>query len=231
MSNEETPVGIREGVRTGIVGALARDTELRGGRTARLLITAGALGTFAAVGMMLLLSGHPYAHHPPSHLVVFSAIWSGVLVVALAIAFLEVRTPSLPLARAAWVGLVGLGIAGVCGALCPDQHFLGWWSTTPGGRGVASVGGLPLSALCFGLVTALVFGTGAAALVLGGRGNTSVGPLLPAGLLVLLLAPGIALQSYGTSWTMCVFWLLGTAAGAYLGVALGIAARARRASA
>jgi len=104
MESHEAPSEVREGVRSGIMGALERDAEMRGGRTARLLVAAGALGIFGAVGMIRMLSGHPYGHHPASHVVIFSAIWSGLLVVALALAFLQVRTPSLPLARAACLG-------------------------------------------------------------------------------------------------------------------------------
>jgi hypothetical protein len=44
-------------------------------------------------------------------------------------------------------------------------------------------------------------------------------------MLLLLLTPGVALQSFGTSALVFVAWLLGTGAGAYAGVALGVAAR------
>jgi hypothetical protein len=50
--------------------------------------------------------------------------------------------------------------------------------------------------------------------------------LLPAGVLFILLAPGVALQSVDTSFGVFAGWLVGTAAGAYLGVAGGIRARA-----
>ena len=227
MQSHEAPGEVREGVRAGIMGALERDAELRGGRTARLLIAAGALGIFGAVGMIRMLSGHPYGHHPDSHVVVFSAIWSGLLVVALALAFLQVRTPSLPLARAACVGVLGLGIAGLCSAFCPDQHFLDWWVTTSAGGNLRALGGLPLSALCFGGITTLVFGTAAAIAAVGGRGRGPIQPLLPAAVLLALLAPGVALQAFGNSVAVVLAWFAGTALGAYGGVALGIAARAR----
>ncbi|HEU4428734.1 MAG TPA: hypothetical protein VFT98_08270 [Myxococcota bacterium] len=209
------------------MSALERDAELRGGRTARLLVAAGALGIFGAVGMIRLLSGHPYGHHPSSHVVVFSAVWSGLLVVALALVFLRVRTPSLPLARAACVGVLGLGITGVCSAFCPDQHFLEWWISTSAGGRLRELGGLPLSALCFGGVTTLAFGAAAAIAALGSRRLAPVRPLLPAGMLLLLLLPGVALQSVGTPPPVFVGWLAGTAIGAYAGVALGLAARQR----
>src|SRR6266516_3464721 len=182
MASDSTPPDLREGVRSGIIAAIDRDAELRGGRTARRLVAAGVLGVFGAIGMIRMLAGHPYGHHPPWHLVVFSALWSGLLGVAFAIAFLQVRTPSLPLARSVCVGLLGLGIAGICSALCPDQHFLDWWSSTPAGSALSGIGGLPLSALCFGGVTTLVFGAASAVIAIGSRRGHPIRPLLPAAL-------------------------------------------------
>jgi len=224
---EGTPPDLREGVRAGIVTSLERDLAQRGGRTARRLLVAGAVGVLGALGVTLLLSGHPYGHHPPWHAVLFGAVWTGLLVVALALVLLEVRTPSLPLARSAELATLGLGLAGLCGALCPDQHFLHWWSATaPGGR-LAAAFGHAASALCFGFVTALVFGAGAALLRAGGRRAAGLRPLLPAAMLVVLLAPGVALQSIGTSWAVFASWLIGSAAGAWAGVAGGIRLRRR----
>jgi hypothetical protein len=40
-------------------------------------------------------------------------------------------------------------------------------------------------------------------------------------MLLALLAPGLALQSIGTSWAVFFGWLAGTGAGAYAGVAGG----------
>ena len=226
MADKPTPEEVREGVRSGILASIQRDVDLRGGRTARLLASAGLSGILGAVGAILLISGHPFGHHAPWHVAVFASVWAGLLVVSLSIAFLQVRTPSLPLAQAACVGILGLGLAGICGVACPDQHFLHWWSETAVGSSLASMGGLALSALCFGGVTTLVFGAVAAFVVLGGRDRASVRPLLPAAMLLLLLWPGVALQSVGTSWWVFVGWLLGTGGGAYLGVAAGIRVRA-----
>ena len=223
--NEGTPSELREGVRSDILATLRRDVEMRGGRTARLLATAGVIGVAGAVGVTLLLSGHPYGHHPSWHAVVFGAVWSGLLVVCLALALLEVRTPSLPLARSALVAMLGLGLAGLCGAVCPDQHFLHWWSGTALGGALTEIGGLAAGAVCFGLVTTLAFGAGAVLLGLGEKGRPPVRPLLPAAMLLALLAPGVALQSVDTSWGVFGGWLLGTGAGAYAGVASGIRLR------
>jgi len=225
MENERTPPDVREGVRSGILASIKHDVELRGGRTARLLLAAGVIGVAGAVGMTLLISGHPFGHHPPWHVAVFSAIWAGLLVVSFAIAFLQIRTPTLPLARAASVGILGLGLAGLCGAVCPDQHFLQWWSSTGIGAPLTQTGGLSVSALCFGLVATLFVGMVAAFLVLGDAPRP-VKPLLPAAVLLTLLVPGVALQSVDTSFGVFAGWLAGTAAGAYLGVLGGNRARA-----
>lgn len=225
MKGEGTPPDLREAVRAGIVATVERDVELRGGRTARLLVAAGAIGVLGATGITLMLVDHPYGHHPHWHAVVFAAIWCGLLVVGLALAFLGVRTPSLPLARSAVIGILGLGLAGICSALCPDQHFLNWWSSTAVGGRLSAAGGLALSALCFGLAASLFIGAVAAFVGLG-RWRGPIRPLLPAAMLVLLLAPGVALQSFDTSWAVFWCWLLGTVAGAYAGVATGIRMRA-----
>jgi hypothetical protein len=218
-----TPPELREGVRAGIVATVERDVELRGGRTARLLVAAGAIGVLGAVGITLMIAVHPFGHHPHWHSVVFAAVWSGLLIVSLALAFLQVRTPSLPLARSAAIGILGLGLAGICSALCPDQHFLAWWGATAAGARLSAAGGLAVSASVSGWSRRSFFGATAAFI---GWGRGPLRPLLPAAMLLLLLSPGVALQSFDTSWAVFWSWLLGTAAGAYAGVATGIRMRA-----
>jgi hypothetical protein len=225
MGDRHTPAELREGIHSGILASIQRDVELRGGRTARLLVSAGLIGIVGAIGAVLLISGHPFGHHAPWHVAVFASVWAGLLVVSLSIAFLQVRTPSLPLAHAACVGILGLGLAGICGAACPDQHFLHWWSATGVGRELASVGGHALSALCFGGVTTLFFGAVAAFVALRGSSRPPVRPLIPAAMLLLLLSPGVALQCIDTSWGVFLGWLLGTGGGSYAGVAAGIRLR------
>ena len=227
MGDERTPSDLREGVRSGILAAVERDLDLRGGRTARRLATAGAIGAIGAIGVTFLLSGHPYGHHPPWHLVVSTSVWSGLLVVSTALALLKVRTPTLQVARSARVGILGLGLAGICGALCPDQHFLAWWSTTALGSALLQVGGPGASVACFGLLTSLFLGAAAAIIALGDTRQRPIRPLLPALMLEILLAPGVALQSFGTSWGIFGAWLSATLVGGYAGVGAGIRLRAR----
>jgi len=225
MGDECTPPELREGIRDGVVGALKRDFELRGGHTARLLLVAGVIGVAGAVGITLLVAGHPFGHHPAWHVVVFSAVWAGLLVVSLAIVLLQLRTPFLPLARAASIGIAALAFAGICGALCPDQHFLHWWSQTGIGGELTAAGGPALGALCFGLVTSVLIAAGAAIVAPGNRRQPPLRPFLPAGMLLLMLLPGIALQSVDTSWSIFLGWLAGAALGSYMGVAGGIRLR------
>lgn len=225
MDERETPAGLREEVRAGIVTALQRDFERRGGRTARLLVLAGVIGVAGSLGAILLVADHPFGHHAPWHVAAFTAVWAGLLIVSLALALLQVRTPELPLARSASVGLIGLGIAGLCGAACPDPHFLAWWSGTRAGEELMAIGGLPVSALCFGLVTSLSFGATSAFLAIGTDLAARIRPTLPAAMLLLLLAPGVALQSVGTSWMVFAGWLLGASFGAWSGVTVGIRVR------
>ena len=61
MENQRTPHEVREGVRSGILSSIEHDVELRGGRTARLLVAAGLIGVAGAIGVTLLISGHPSA--------------------------------------------------------------------------------------------------------------------------------------------------------------------------
>lgn len=225
MGDECTPSDLREGVRSRILAAVQQDAELRGARTARRLAAAGALGVSGAIGITLLMSGHPFGHHPSWHFVVFTAVWCGLLVVSLALVFLQIRTPALPLARSACVGLLGLGLAGLCGAVCPDPHFLHWWFATAASSRLSAAGGVAVGVLCFGVVTSLFFAAVATVIALGGARRGPIRPFFPAVALLLLVAPGVALQSFGHSWAVFAGWILGTAGGAYAGVVAGIRLR------
>ncbi len=82
--------------------------------------------------------------------------------------------------------------------------------------------GPALGALCFGMATTVAFGAAASLIALRRTHSRPIGPLLPAAMLVVLLSPGVALQSVGTSWMVFAGWLAGTAAGAYVGVKSGL---------
>jgi len=216
-SRHPPPPDLREGVRAGILSALAHDMDLRGGRTAGRLLLAGLVGVVGAVGAMLIVSNHGFDHHPYWHEMVFSAIWAGALVVSVALVLLQVRTPRLPIARAATVGLVGLGIAGVCSLLCPDPHVVEWWVATRPGAALVDGVSLWASMLCFGFVTIFVIALVSAALLLGEQ--EPHGRLIAASFIAVLLLPGIVLETAGLPLSVFAAWIGGSAAGAYGGVA------------
>ena len=226
-SKESTPQHLREGVAQGILASIEKDVEHRGGLTAGRLIAAGVLGVLGTLGIMRLVVNHPMGHHPSWHVSVFGIVWSGLLIISLAVFFLKIRTPSLPLAEAAAVGVLGLGLAGICGAACSNQHFLHWWSDTSIGARLAGDLGPALSASCFGLVVTVFLGAVSALVLAASRRGRPIRPILPAAALFLLLVPGIVLQSHDESWRVFGAWLIGTGVGAYLGVFLGIRMGAR----
>ena len=77
---------------SGILAAIAQDVELRGGRTARRLVSAGVVGVTGAIGAVLIVSTHPFDHHPHWHEMIFGAVWSGILVVSVALGLMGERT-------------------------------------------------------------------------------------------------------------------------------------------
>ena len=225
MEGTRAPGEVREGVRQALLTSLTEDFEMIGGRTARRLIVAGVAGVAGAVGATLLVSGHSFDHHAPWQVGIFSAVWAGLLVVALALGLLRIRTPSLALGQAAMVGVTGLAVAALCSFLCSKQHFLDWWGETAAGAWLVGTGGLPASALCFGLTTSLFFGAAAALIVFSKERERHPRAYLPAAMILLLLTPGMALQSVDTSLGIFVAWMLGTGIGAYCGVVGGLFAR------
>ena len=226
FEDERAPRGVRQGVRDGILASIEYDIELRGSRTAHRIVAAALLGVLGAVGATLLVSNHPFDHHPAWHVMTVSTIWAGLLFVSFALVFLRVRTPLLPLGRSASVGLMSLGLAGVCGAACPDPHFLHWWSATSIGEGLAHAEGLALSALCFGALTAAALSGISAFALLGVPRSRQIASVLAASFVVALQMPGLALQSVDTSWFVFLAWAGGTASGAYLGIVGGVGVRA-----
>lgn len=216
---------MKDGVRVGIVDSLRRDVERRGGRTAGRLAIAGVVGVVGAMGLTLALSGHSHAHPLPWHVMIISTLWAGLLVVSLAIVLLGIRTPELPLGRAVGAGVLGLALAGLCGALCPDRNLLAWWGGTPIGRAVGDSLGDAFAVVCFGWITTFFLGLASTSLTLSSRERGGFARLTSALALVVLLLPAVVLQSFEFPPPVFWCWLVGTAVGAYCGVAAAVGVR------
>jgi hypothetical protein len=200
MTEGRAREAVREGVRDALLRALSEDFDRIGLRTALRLIAAGSMGVAGAVGTTLAVTVQGSRLHDAWHLAVCGTVWTGLLVVGLSLLLLRIRTPTMAVGRAAAAGVLGLALAAACSALCPEPRFLDWWVTTALGGWARVAGGLAVSALLLGLVTTLLFGSATAFLVLRERRPTAWSPFLPAAILVVLLAPGVALHSVGTSF-------------------------------
>jgi hypothetical protein len=219
-----TPEALREGVREGVVAALGQT----GAPAARRLLAAGAAGVLGSVGAVFLLAGHPFGHHPSWHLATFSCLWGALLVVAFALVWLRIRTPDWPLADGARVGLVALGLAGLAALLSPDPHVLHAWQETGVARWLAEIGGGIASALGLGLAVGLpasLLGAVSTPRRVHRRDRRLVA--VAAGMVTLLLLPGIALQCVGEARGTFLGWLLATLLGSGAGIALGLGLRRR----
>jgi hypothetical protein len=168
---------------------------------------------------MLLVVTHPFDHHPSWHELVFSAVWTGLLVVSFCLMLLRVQTPEVPLGRAAAVGLVGLGLAGLCSLLCPDPHVMSWWLESRAGSAIAAQTSTWGSALCFGFATVFLFALAPATLWLP---RSAPARLAASGLLTLLLAPAVLLESIGLPLPVFAAWMGASAVGSYAGVSSGV---------
>ena len=217
----DSPEEIREGVRQGILDALAVDLDRASSATVGRLAAAGALGLAGAIGAVVLFSGHSLEKGHAWHLALCAAAWAGLLVESFALVLLRIRARRLPLPQAAALALLGLGLAAILGIICPDPHYLEWWMSTSLGGAFAMHTGISASALCLGLCSALLIGVGAS-LILTFRGIRFGSVHLPAIFLFLLVWPAVILQSAGSPVSTFASWSLGLAFGAYAGVYLGL---------
>jgi outer membrane protein TolC len=222
-----TPDPLREGVREGILGALAEDRVRSGPPLARRLAAAGVAGLVGAVALTLLFAGDRTETEDGRRLAVCGALWSALLVVSFAFLLLRIRTERIRLDRAAALGLVGLALAATTMLLWHRPHVGRWWHSTALGaiaHGIAGDGG---SLLCFGLCSALVLGF-TATLLLMARGSRVEDALAPAASLAMLLGPVVLLQGAGASVPVLTAWGAGIALGSYVGVRLAAALTRRR---
>jgi hypothetical protein len=235
-----TPDRLRDGVRDALLTALRDDADRSGAPAARRLAAAGAAGTLGAIGALLLLSGHPFGHHPAWHHLTFACLWAALLVVVFALYWLRVRTPRWPLGDASRTALIALGLAGFAAPLSPDPHMLHAWSAWWAGAWLDRALGPFVSAFALGMASSLPLAALAYWLsVPRVRRPERRLALAAAAMIAALLAPGIALQCVGEPWRAALGWLLGALGGAGAGVGFvrvvspppsrpGAAAHARR---
>ena len=216
---------VREGVRLGVRDALAAEVDRTAGATAARVATAGVLGFLAATALVGILLSSASQQPGVLWLTVCTAVWTTLLVVAFALVLLRVGTPRRPIADAAALGLVGLGVVTLLGFVCPDPMlFLGLIERLLGGMPEGHAAALA-SSLCLGLCVALIAGAGASlALLL--RGRAWGAPWISAAAIFALLWPAVLVRSSELAASRLAGWSLGLALGSLVGVGLGLLVRA-----
>ncbi len=212
---------LREGVRRGILDALAREIDRSSARAVGKLAAAGALGVAGAVGSVALFSGDLLKDGHGWHLAVCAAAWAGLMAACCAVVMLRVQIQRIPLTQTCVLALLGLGLAAILGLLCPDPHHLAWWSSTWLGNLALERGGPGAGAFSLGACSALLIGMGATG-ILALRGVSLPSAMLPGILLFFMLWPAVVLQSAGAPVFLFAWWSAGLFAGSTAGVALGL---------
>jgi len=220
---EDTPERetLREGLRHGILDALALELDRTSARTVGRLAAAGALGIVGALGSVALFSGGLLANGQHGwYVAVCAAAWAGFLVACSSVALLRIQAQRIPVTQACVLALVGLGLAALLALLCPDPHPLTWWNATWVGRLAVSLGGPGAGAFCPGACAALLIGAGARVVLAVCRVSFR-GAALPAIFLALMLWPAVLLQTAVAPAAVVASGSAGLFAGCYAGVALG----------
>jgi hypothetical protein len=212
---------VREGVRRGILDALAQEIDRSSARVVARLAAAGALGVAGAVGSVALFSGDLLRNGHGWRLAVSAAAWAGILAACIAVVLLRIRTQRIPLDDVCALALLGLGLGAILGLACPDPHHLAWWRSTRIGDLTVVHGGLGAAAFCLGACSALLVGSAAAA-ILALRGAGIRHRTLAGGLLFLILWPAVVLQSAEAPARVFAWWSVGLLAGSTAGVTVGL---------
>jgi hypothetical protein len=212
---------LRDGLRRGILDALALELDRTSARTVGRLAAAAAVGIAGALGSVALFSGGLLANGQHGwYVAVCAAAWAGFLVACSSVALLRIQIQRIALTQGCVLALVGLGLAELLALLCPDPHPLTWWSATWVGRLAIDCGGPGTGACCLGACSALLIGVGAR-VVLALHGVCFRGTALPATLLALVLWPAVLLQTAVAPAPVVASGSAGLFAGCYAGVALG----------
>jgi hypothetical protein len=179
-----------------------------------------ASGVLVAGATLALLSGLIWGSVlPRGHLFFCAAIFTGLLVGAFSWIYSATTVKGVHLDAAARVGILALAISVSATTACPELHVLAWWDRSAAGQWLTDLLGAGGSSLVFGYIYGLFPGFLAA--LFGGRvlaERPIANGLVAVGVVVLLAAPVIYLQSAPFTTGALASWLAGTAVGTLCGV-------------
>jgi hypothetical protein len=169
---------------------------------------------------------------PDGHLFFCAAIFTGLLVGAFSLIYSATTVNGVHLDAAARVGVLSLAVTVAATFACPELHVLAWWDRSGVGAWLTGLLGAGASSLVFGFGYGLVPGFLGA--LFGGRllaERPIANGLVAAGVVFVLAAPVLYLQSAPFAAGVVASWAAGTAAGTVCGVFGALRVRGRVAQA
>lgn len=217
------PRAVHDRTRTAILELLRSEkaTAKRHGlyEVARLGLAIGS-GLLVAFATLFLLGGLIWGGAlPEGHLFFCAAIFTGLLVGAFSLIYSATTVNGVHLDAAARVGVLSLAITVAATFACPELHVLAWWDGSAVGGWLTGLLGQGASSLIFGFGYGLVPGFLGA--LFGGRllaERPVANGLVAAGVVFVLAAPVIYLQSAPFTLGVVASWAIGTAVGTLCGV-------------
>jgi hypothetical protein len=219
----EPPPAVRDRARGAVLDLLAVERRERSRRRvleASHIPLAVASGVLVAGATLALLGGLIWGSTlPRGHLFFCAALFTGLLVGVFTWIYTATIVKGVHLDAAGRVGILALAISVAATTACPELHVLAWWDRSAPGLYLTRVLGAGGSSLVFGYVYGLLPGFLAA--LFGGRllaERPVANGLVAVGVVVLLAAPVIYLQSAPFTAGVLASWLAGTAIGTLCGV-------------
>jgi hypothetical protein len=219
----EPPAAVRDRARGAVLELLAaerREQSRRRVLEASHVPLAVVSGVLVAGATLALLGGLIWGSTlPRGHLFFCAALFTGLLVGVFSWIYGATTVQGVHLDAAGRVGILALAISVAATTACPELHVLAWWDRSAPGLYLTRVLGAGGSSLVFGYVYGLLPGFLAA--LFGGRllaERPVANGLVTVGVVVLLAAPVIYLQSAPFTAGVLASWLAGTAIGTLCGV-------------
>ena len=219
----EPPPAVRERARRAVLQLMSEERGAASRTRVRELSQvplAVASGVLVAGATLALLSGLIWGSMlPRGHLFFCAAIFTGLLVGAFSWIYSATTVKGVHLDGASRVGILALAISVSATTACPELHVLAWWDRSATGRFLTTLLGSGGSSLAFGYLYGLFPGFLAA--LFGGRllaERPLANGLVAVGVVLLLAAPVIYLQSAPFTTGVLASWLVGTAIGTLCGV-------------